>query len=132
MFKIDTLNFTPIPALIGGFIIVDGPQTVFVAARASELAAAGVPNLLPDPVLTISPQGDPTPTALVDNWEDDAEMAQIITDVWGGAPPLNAGSTSAGIVITLEAGAWTGTVSAADGTTDGGLTIFEVFEVNEQ
>tara|TARA_B100001123_G_scaffold255921_1_gene285423 strand:+ start:55 stop:2271 length:2217 start_codon:yes stop_codon:yes gene_type:complete len=118
--------------MIGGFIIVDGPQTVFVAARASELAAAGVPNLLPDPVLTISPQGDPTPTAVVDNWEDDAEMAQIITDVWGGSPPLDIGSTSAGIVITLQAGAWTGTISAADGTSDGGLAIFEVFEVNEQ
>ena len=119
--------------MIGGFIIVDGPQTVFVAARAQELGAFGVTNLLPDPVLTITPQGDSeNPVIVVDNWEDDADQAQLISDVWMGTPPLEVGSTSAGVVITLNAGSWTGIVSAADGTTDGGLCIFEVFEVNNQ
>ena len=119
--------------MIGGFIITDGPQTVFVAARAQELAAANVPNLLSDPVLTINPQGDNETILLQnDNWQDDAEEAQVITDIWGGSPPLEDGSTSAAGVVTLPAGAYTGTISAADGSTDGGLAIFEVFEVNEQ
>ena len=118
--------------MIGGFIVTDGPQTVFVAARAQELAGAGVPNLLPDPVLKITPQEDDSTVIIeVDNWEDDANQAQMINDVWGGNPPLDIGSTSAAVVITLNEGAWTGTISAADGSSVGGLCIFEVFEVND-
>ena len=58
----------------------------------------------------------------------ESDQADLINQVWGGAPPVAAGSTSSGIILTLTAGPWTGTVSGKEGAT--GLVIFEVFEID--
>jgi hypothetical protein len=116
-------------AMIGGFIVFDGNQTVVVFAKASELAAAGVPNLLADPVLTIENQATGEVIMVNDNWEDDPDQAQLIADLWGGTAPLTPGSTSSAAVLTVPLGNWTVRVNASDGTASGGIAQIEVYEV---
>ena len=118
-------------AMIAGFIVREGNQTVNILVKASELADVGVnpTDLLADPVLTL--QFGQNVIHVNDNWEDDAEQAQLITDAWGGTSPLAAGSTSSGVVLTLGPGNWTARVNAADGTAFGGLVSLEVYEVDQ-
>ena len=120
-------------AMIGGFIIGGSEnKTVNILARAAaDLTAQGVPeaDVLADPVLTL--QRGPSVVRVNDNWEDDSDQAQLIADVWGGTSPLEAGSTSSGLVVTLAPGNWTARVNAADGTASGGVVLLEVYEVQE-
>ena len=129
-------------AMIGGFIIGGSEnKTVNILVRASaDLTAQGVPeaDVLADPVVTLSritPQWMRAPLVTGvrtnDNWEDDPAQAQLIADVWGGTSPLEAGSTSSGLVVTLAPGSWTARVNAADGTASGGIVLLEVYEVQE-
>ena len=115
-------------AMIGGFIIREGNQTVNILVRASELVDLGVTDVLADPVLTLY-QGQ-TVIRVNDDWEDDPAQAQLISDVWGDNPPLTPGSTSSGVVLTLGPGNWTAIVTAADGTASGGVVLLEVYEVD--
>ena len=90
-----------------------------------EFIIFGITGFLVDPVLTITniTTGEET---VNDNWED--TQGQLITDLWGGAPPLAAGSLSAGIVMTLNTGSYTAKISGAGDTT--GTAIIEVFEID--
>ena len=115
-------------AMIGGFIIREDNQTVNILVKASELIDAGVADVLADPVLTL--YHGQTVIRVNDNWEDDPAQAQLISDVWGGNPPLTPGSTSSGAVLTLGPGNWTAIVTAADGTVPGGVVLLEVYEVD--
>lgn len=118
-------------AMIAGFIVREGNQTVNILVKASELADVGVnpTDILADPVLTL--QHGQSVVRVNDNWEDDPEQAQLITDAWGGTSPLAAGSTSSGAVLTLAPGNWTARVNAADGSAFGGLVSLEVYEVDQ-
>ena len=111
--------------LIGGFVIGTDTQQVYISATGPELANSGITGFLVDPVLTITniTTGEET---VNDNWED--TQGQLITDLWGGAPPLAAGSLSAGIVMTLNTGSYTAKISGAGDTT--GTAIIEVFEID--
>ena len=111
--------------LIGGFIIGTDKQQVYISAAGPELADAGITGFLIDPVLTITniTTGEET---VNDNWED--TQGQLITDLWNGNPPLDAGSLSAGIVMTLDPGSYTAKITGKDDTT--GTAIIEVFEVD--
>lgn len=118
--------------LIGGFVIGDDDQTVLIQATGPELADAGVSNILLDPVLVVTDTSDPDNPTVVgtnDNWQDDPDQAQIISDLWGGNPPLADGSLSSAMVLTLPAGSYTGTISGSNGTT--GNAVFEVYQVDE-
>ena len=112
--------------LIGGFVIGEATQDVMIFARAQEIPGLDPSVLLADPVLTITNPQTGEVVGMNDNWEDD--QGTLINDVWGGFPPVVTGSTSSGIIMTLTAGPWTGTVSGKDGAT--GLVIFEVFEID--
>jgi hypothetical protein len=111
--------------LIGGFVIGTDTQQVYISATGPELANSDITGFLVDPVLTITniTTGEET---VNDNWED--TQGQLITDLWGGAPPLAAGSLSAGIVMTLNTGSYTAKISGAGDTT--GTAIIEVFEID--
>ncbi len=111
--------------MIGGFIIRGGPKTVLVQAQGPELAAAGLSNVLADPVLTVI-DSDGAELIVNDDWED--SQKQQITDLLGGNPSLAPGSLSSIAVITLEPGSYTAKVEGKDGDT--GIAIVEVIGVD--
>ena len=120
---------------IVGFIIEGGARQVLIQALGPELANSGVSNPLADPVLTVTQthEGEPPRIPLVppvelmvnDNWEDN--QGQLISDLWGGSPPLTAGSLSSAVVLTLEPGGYTAKVEGKNGTV--GVAIVEVFRI---
>ena len=122
--------------MIAGFIIEDGPRQVLVQAVGPELANAGIANVLADPVLTVIQTGEGEPPRAVldppielmvnDNWED--SQGELVSDIWGGSPNLEAGSLSAAAFLTLDPGAYTAMVEGKDGTT--GVAIVEVYEID--
>jgi len=105
--------------MIGGFIIQgDSPQTVIVRARGPSLAAAGVPNVLSNPLLQLF--AGAAQIAVNDNWQDSPDAAAI--QAAGFAP---ASVLESAILITLNPGAYTAIVTGAGGAT--GVGIIEVF-----
>ncbi len=113
--------------MIGGFIIEEGARHVLIQAVGPELAERGISNALGDPVLTVTNTTDPgnhRELLVNDNWED--SQGQVVTDLWGGSPPLAAGSLSSAVVLTLEPGNYTAKVEGKDGTA--GVAIVEVYE----
>ena len=107
--------------MIGGFIIQgSGPQTVVVRARGPSLAAAGVPNVLANPVLSLY-----SGASLIgsnDDWQTASNQATLLSS--GFAP---ASLLESAIYITLNPGAYTAIVQGAGGAT--GVGIVEVFTV---
>ena len=120
---------------IVGIIIEGGGRQVLIQALGPELANSGVSNPLADPVLTViqTHEGEPPRTPLAspvelmvnDNWED--SQGQLVSDLWGGSPPLTAGSLSSAVVLTLEPGGYTAKVEGKNGTV--GVAIVEVFRI---
>ncbi len=120
---------------IVGFIIEGGARQVLIQAKGPELSNDGISNALADPVLTViqTHEGEPPRTRLVppvelmvnDNWED--SQGQLVSDLWGGSPPLTAGSLSSAVVLTLEPGGYTAKVEGKNGTV--GVAIVEVFRI---
>ena len=120
---------------IVGFIIEGGARQVLIQAKGPELANDGISNALADPVLTViqTHEGEPPRTPLVppvelmvnDNWED--SQGQLVSDLWGGSPPLTAGSLSAAVVLTLEPGGYTAKVEGKNETV--GVAIVEVYRI---
>ena len=107
--------------MIGGFIIQgSGPQTVVVRARGPSLAAAGVPNLLVNPMLSL--YSGHTVIASNDDWQTAANAATVQSS--GFAPP---DARESAIYVTLNPGAYTAIVQGVAGTT--GVGIVEVFAV---
>ncbi len=107
--------------MIGGFIIQgSGPQTVVVRARGPSLTAAGVPNALANPTLSL--YTGQTVIATNDDWQSATNAAALQAS--GFAPP---NTNEAAILITLNPGAYTAIVSGIGGTT--GVGIVEVFAV---
>ncbi len=120
---------------IVGIIIEGGSRQVLIQALGPELANKGVSNPLADPVLTViqTSEGEPPRTPLDspielmanDNWED--SQGQLVSDLWGGSPPLAAGSLSSAVVLPLEPGGYTAKVEGKNGTT--GVAIVEVYRI---
>ena len=113
---------------IVGFIIEDDARQVLIQALGPELVNRGISNALADPVLTVTNTTDPVnPMELMvnDNWED--SQGQMVSDLWGGSPPLSAGSLSSAVVLTLEPGNYTAKVEGKNGTV--GVAIVEVYRI---
>ena len=114
---------------IVGFILEDDSRQVLIQALGPELVNRGISNALADPVLTVTNTTDPAnPIELMvnDNWED--SQGQLVSDLWGGSPPLSGGSLSAAVVLTLEPGNYTAKVEGKNETV--GVAIVEVYRID--
>lgn len=108
--------------LIGG-ITVDGqsPRRLLLRAVGPTLAAYGVTDPLPDPVLTLF--SGQNVIAFNDNWDPAADAAATAV----GAFKLPSGTKDAALVISLEPGGYTFQVAGKDQTS--GTALIEVYEI---
>ncbi|MDB2499520.1 glycoside hydrolase family 88 protein [bacterium] len=113
--------------LIAGFVIDEGTQLVAIQALGEELGKDGVSNCLVDPTLTLY-DVEETELAMNDNWGDNADEAQIITDLWNENPLFDTGSKSSAIVIALPSGSYTAVVRGSNDTE--GIALVEVYEID--
>lgn len=105
--------------MIGGFILQgNGPQSVVVRARGPSLAAAGVPNVLANPVLQLF--SGSTQIAVNDNWQLASNAVAVEASGFAPSDP-----NEAAILITLNPGAYTAIVTGSGGGT--GVAIVEIF-----
>jgi hypothetical protein len=113
--------------LVVGFV-VDGnsPKTVVVRAIGPTLAAFGVTGTLNDPQLVLN-RGNAF-VASNDDWSRGTSVTALEATFRAvGAFSLLPGGRDSAIVATLQPGAYTATVSGANGTT--GVALVEVYEV---
>lgn len=108
--------------LISGFIIGDvNSNTIVLRALGPSLAAFGINAPLADPVLTVY-DSNGVSIANNDNWEDDLSAPQIEQNQLA---PTDA--AEAATILHLPAGAYTTTVSGANGET--GVGLVEMFDL---
>ena len=111
--------------LVAGFAISGtGTKTLLIRAVGATLAEFGVPGALQDPELVIRPLGEETVIASNNDWNNNAEIAS--TSATLGAFALSS-TADAAILVTLNPGTYTATVSGVDETT--GVALVEVYEV---
>jgi pectinesterase len=113
------------PVGIGGFIVTGTePKKIIVRAIGPSLAAAGLANALPDPVLEIH---GGTPDSVIggnDNWHDDIASAAELTSL-GLAPGDN---SEAATVVSLAPGAYTAVITGRAGAA--GTALVEVYDAD--
>jgi hypothetical protein len=110
--------------LLGGFALGgSGRKRLLIRAVGPQLAAFGVTDVLPDPVLELL---DANGVMLAQN--DDWDPALETTFAAAGAAPLAPGSRDAALTVSLTAGSsYSVVVRSRDGTT--GEAMLEIFEV---
>jgi len=107
--------------MIAGFVIGgNAPQKLAITATGPSLGAFGIPNPLANPALTIVRSSDQSIVASNDDWQTDANQAQLLAS---GFAPANA--LESGLLLTLAPGAYTAIVSGSGGTT--GISVVGVF-----
>lgn len=110
-------------AMIAGFVIQgSGPQTVAIRARGPSLAPYGIASPLMDPFLDVVRSSDRVVVARNDDWEIDANAAELASR--GYAP---AHSKEAAVLLTLAPGAYTVIVTGANGGV--GVAVVDVHAV---
>jgi hypothetical protein len=103
--------------MIGGFVIQGTQaQTVAVVGTGPSLAPFGIANPLANPTLTVVRTSDQAVVATNDNWGSAANAAQLQAR---GFAPSNA--LEAGMLLTLQPGAYTAILSGVGGTTGTGI-----------
>ncbi len=112
--------------LIAGFVIAgNAPKTVLIRGVGPTLAAYGVADALADPVITVF-RGAAIVTN--QNWAaggpTSTQMSTTFTQV--GAFPLQAGSSDAAVLVTLQPGAYSVQLASVGGTT--GVALVEVYD----
>ncbi|QJR13383.1 InlB B-repeat-containing protein [Usitatibacter palustris] len=111
--------------MIAGFII-GGPEakTVVVTVAGPSLVAAGIPNALANPTLTLVRSSDGVVVATNDNWLAQPNHADVAAIQNAGFAPANA--LEPAIIATLAPGAYTAIVQGSGGTGVGLVGVFEV------
>jgi hypothetical protein len=123
--------------LIGGFMVTgNSPKKVLVRGVGPGLTAYGVPNALPDPLLTVYNAAS-VPIAQNDQWETSAPLTTAQTSASPadlsaaftstGAFALAHGSKDAALIVVLAPGAYTAVVSGVGGQT--GVALVEIYEI---
>jgi len=108
---------------IGGIIITEGEvKKVLLRAIGPSLAAFGVSDPLPDPVLELH-AGDGSLITTNDNWKDNPEMADIEET---GLAPSN--DLESAIIETLDPGLYTAVVKGENGAT--GVGLVEAYDLD--
>jgi hypothetical protein len=112
--------------LIGGFVVEGiASRTVLVRADGPTLSAFGVPNPLPDPVLTVY---DSNQNIVFKNagWTKQTGSASVSEAALAvGAFSLPSGSMDSGVLLTLNPGAYTVEITSAGGNS--GTALFEAY-----
>jgi hypothetical protein len=117
--------------LVAGFAIGgDAPKRVLIRGLGPALAAHGVSDTLPDPMLTLYADGKII--AQNNDWQAHALGSSSTDDIATtagsvGAFPIANGSKDAAMLVTLSAGIYSAVVSGADGAAGAGMV--EVYEV---
>jgi hypothetical protein len=110
--------------MIGGFIVGGtDPTKVILRAIGPSLAASGIQNALPNPVLSLF-DGNGSLIFTNDNWRS-AQENQIIAT---GVPPSD--DHESAMVATLSPGNYTATVSDANHAS--GVALVEVYDLETQ
>ena len=110
--------------MIGGFVISGaGPQTLAIVATGPSLAAFGIANPLANPRITLVRSSDQAVLATNDNWQADANAAQLNAAGFAPTNPLESG-----LCVTLPPGAYTVIVEGVNGGT--GVAVVGVYRVN--
>jgi hypothetical protein len=110
--------------LIAGFIIGgSAAKTLAITATGPSLAPFGIANFLANPEVTLVRSSDQAIIATNDDWQSDANHAQLQASGFAPGDPREAG-----LYVTLSPGAYTAIVSGKDGTT--GVSVVGVFEVD--
>jgi alpha-tubulin suppressor-like RCC1 family protein len=108
--------------MIGGFVITGtAAQTVAIVATGPSLAAHGIASPLADPKITLVRQSGQVTVATNDDWQADGNASQL--QAAGFAPPHQ---KEAGLLITLQPGAYTAVVEGASGGT--GVAVIGVYK----
>jgi hypothetical protein len=110
--------------LIAGFVVGDAGSKVLVRGIGPALAAFGVAGFVQDPLLTIH-GSDGTVIAGNDNWSGE-EIAAAARSC--GAFALPVGSRDASLLLSLPRGAYTATITAANGAVSG-EGLVEIYHV---
>ena len=113
--------------MIGGFIIEDGFRQVLIQAKGPELVHFGISNVMANPILTITnttDPGNPVEVMVNDSW--DIRQGQLVSDLWGGNPPLSPNSGSAAAVLVLGPGNYTAKVEGWSS----GVALVEVYGID--
>jgi hypothetical protein len=113
--------------LIAGFVIKgQGSLRLLVRGVGPTLAQFGVSGAVADPSFAVYRAGSSAPFASNDNWGGAADVAAAALRT--GAFPLPAGSKDAALLLTLEPGAYTLHLAAADAA--GGEALAEIYIVD--
>jgi T5SS/PEP-CTERM-associated repeat protein/autotransporter-associated beta strand protein len=109
--------------MIGGFVIAgNGPQTLAIVATGPSLSAFGITAALANPRITLVRSSDQAVLATNDDWQADANAAQLDA---AGFAPTNA--LESGLYVTLPPGAYTVIVEGVEGGT--GVAVVGVYKV---
>jgi hypothetical protein len=108
--------------MIGGFIVTGTePKRVIIRGIGPSMASLGVPGVVNDPILRLfGPAG--APIGVNDNWQDTQQTEIEATGLTPQDP------REAAIVATLLPGAYTATVTGANG--GNGVGLIEVYDLN--
>jgi len=113
--------------LIAGLVIAgNGPLKLLLRGVGPTLAQFGVSGAVADPSFAVYRAGSSAPFASNDNWGGAADVAAAALRT--GAFPLPAGSKDAALLLTLEPGAYTLHLAAADAA--GGEALAELYVVD--
>jgi hypothetical protein len=114
--------------LIAGFVIAgNGPLKLLVRGVGPTLAQFGVSGVVTDPSFAVYRAGSSSPFASNDDWGNSADVAAAAQRT--GAFPLPAGSKDAALLLTLEPGAYTLQLAAADAAA-GGEALVEIYTID--
>jgi hypothetical protein len=106
--------------MIAGFIVQgDAPQTVVVNVAGPHLANFGITDPLRNPTLTIVRSSDNSIIAANDDWQAQANPADVAAIEASGFQPNDA--LEPAVILTLQPGAYTAIVQGAGGSTGVGL-----------
>jgi tripartite motif-containing protein 71 len=111
-------------AMVGGFVLQGSePQQILIKGIGPSLSAAGLSGVLSDPELTLHRNGNEI--ARNDDWENGAQPSQIRSL----NPPANAKEPA--LLLTLDPGVYTATVSGKNGATGIGMVEINVIGESE-
>lgn len=116
---------TPTASLTAGFVIGgNGPMTVLIRGVGPALSGYGISNPLPNTSLTL--YSGQTAIQTNSGWGSSTSLSDMFTKV--GAFSLPNGSADSALVVTLQPGAYSTSVTSADGTSSG-VALVEVYEI---